>query len=186
MSNHTELPAEVAVIIQRDIRKVETWQDVDRAMGVLRGTAAELASVGADFDAQIAELEAQKAKAVKPLVDKRARVEALIMDFAGPRRDELGKKKSVKLVHGVVGWKLSPKAVAFTHSEQRTIDLAKARGLDSLLKVKTDLDKAAVKKLTAAEQLALGVKITQEERLFVELSESPAIEYPALVEGGAA
>ncbi len=174
-----EETTEKKVLIQRDIRKVESWQDVDRAMGVLRGCDAEMNGIGAEYDQQIAEIQAAKAKALKPLVDKRARVEGLITEFAPGRRAELGKKKSVKLVHGVVGWKLAPKAVAFTHSKERTIQLAEARGLESLLRRDVDLDKGAVKKLTAPEQLALGVKITQDERLFIELAADPAIEYPA-------
>lgn len=169
---------EKKILIQRDIRKVETWQDVDRAMGVLRGCDAEMSGIGAEFDQEIAEIQAAKAKALEPLVNKRARVEGLVTEFAEGRRDELGKKKSIKLVHGVIGWKLGSKAVAFTHSEDRTIQIAEARGLDALLRRKVELDKTAVKKLTAAEQLALGVKITQDERLFIELAADPAIEYP--------
>lgn len=176
---------EKKVLIQRDIRKVESWQDADRAMGVLRGCDSEMNGIGAEFDAQIAEIQAAKAKALKPLVDKRARVEALITDFADGRQADLGpKKKSMKLVHGVIGWKLTPAAIAFTHSEARTIDLAKARDLGSLLRVQVSLDKAAVKKLTLPEQLAIGVKITRDERLFIDLSSDPAIEYPAAAEDG--
>lgn len=183
-NTETETTKAEKVVIQRDIRKIASWQDVDRAMGVLRGCDAELGQISADFDAQIAELEAKKAKAVKPLVDKRARVEALITEFAPTARAELGKKKSLKLVHGRVGWKLGSKSVEFVHSEKHTIRIAQARNLVSLLRVRTDLDKSALKKLSTAEQLALGVQVSQVERLYIELSQSPAVEYPAAADDG--
>lgn len=168
--------------IQRDIRKVETWEDCDRALGVLRGLQAELGLIGSDFDERIAILQQQKQRASQALMDRQERIEGLVKIFAGANREGATKKgaKSLKMVHGAVGWKKGNPQITFHKSKEHTLGLVLKRGLSSLTNTEVTLDKAALKKLTPEEQKALGVGVVQVEQFFIKLSDDPTVEYPAV------
>lgn len=173
---------EQAPRIQRDIRKVESWEDCDRALGVLRGLQAELGLIGSDFDERIALLQQQKQRASQALLDRQERIEDLVKGFATKNREGATKKgaKSLKMVHGSVGWKKGNPQITFHKSEEYTLNLVQKRGLDSLTNIKVTLDKSALKKLTPEEQRSLGVSIAQDELFFIKLSDDPTVEYPAV------
>lgn len=172
--------AEKIVRVQRNIRVITTWPDVDRAMGVLRYLEAELAQVTVQYDEEIANLQEQKRCAVAPLQARKERIEALITEFAEANRDTLKKgAKSVKMVHGTLGWRKATAKVEFLVDEAHTLALAVKRGLSALYKMVPKLDKTALARLTHGEQTALQVRLVQAEALYVKLSADPAIDYPA-------
>lgn len=173
-------PTESNVQVQRDIRTIVSWPDVDRALGALRFLEAEQARIAADYDARVANLQEEKQRALQPLLHRQERIEKLIAEFAEANRGTLKKKsKSLKMVHGTVGWKLASPKIEFVVSEGHTLALAMKRGLDSLFRMVPKLDKAALAKLTTGEQAALAVRIVQGEALYHKLSADPAISYPS-------
>lgn len=171
--------------MQRDIRKVVDWPTADTALGVLRLVDAELAQVQAEYDEQIQQIEAAKRKAVAPLQKKRDRVEELVIDFAETQKGQLPKKaRSIKLVHGTVGWRKGAVTVTLIGDEEHTIEQLKARGQFQCVVTTENLDKSEVKKLPASVARQCGITITQTDRLYYKLKNEPIPEYPEVDEAG--
>lgn len=165
--------------VRRDIETVTSWSDADQALGVLRLVEAELAKVGASFDARIQALQEGKASAARPLQEKKERIEALLQQFGATAKRTLpANKKSMQLVHGKIGWRTGKPSLRFVKSKKATIQLLQSRGLTSCLVTKVELDKDAVKKLSPAERELVGVKLEAAERFFYELSSDPVVAYP--------
>lgn len=169
-----------------DIRVVESWEDVDTALGVLRLADAKQATVAASFDARIQMIQEEKQKALQALIDRTERVGALVEAFVTRRRVDLAGKsatKSRKLVHGIVGFRTGAPKLVFLTSEAATLKLLRARGHTECLVVTESIDKAKVKELPQAERALCGVCVDQEERFFYKLNVDAPVEYPEVDDG---
>jgi phage host-nuclease inhibitor protein Gam len=165
--------------IPTDIDSIASWQDVDVGMGVLRRTDAELSRVAIDVDEQIAQLEATKLEQSAPLVARRDRIETAITEYSNAHRAEIKlPAKSVKLTHGVVGWKKAAPKVELAGTEEATIKLLKLRGHTECIRVTEEIDKKKLLDLGSGEARLCGVTITQTERLNIKLNQGKLVEYP--------
>jgi phage host-nuclease inhibitor protein Gam len=177
MSNDSPKP------VQNDIRNIESWEDCDVALGVLRRTDALLTRIAVDLDEEIAKYQQLKMKRAGAPKARRDRVEAQVTEFATTHRDELDpKKKSVKLTHGTIAWKKAKPAVEYAESEEATMRQLKVRGHLQCIRVKEELDKNELAKLPAGEARLCGVVVTQTERLSIKLADDPIVEYPGAAE----
>lgn len=160
------------------VTTIATWEGADRALGVLRLIAARLDGVNATFDARIQALQEQKAARAADLLEHRKRIEELLEGFApGARRSMPATRKSMKLVHGVIGWRKSAAKLKYTTSAKYTMQALKARGHTDCVKVKESIDKAALKKLSDTERAHVGVALVSSEVFFYELNGDPIVDY---------
>lgn len=179
-------PIEITINTPREVRAINGWADVDRLMLALRIADVELGQIAASFDARIADLTEAKQRAVQPIVNRRERMEALAKNWIEEHRAEMLDKKgqpakSVKLVHGTVGFRKGQVSIS-TEDEEKAIALLEKRGHADCVVTRQALVKDAVKKLEATELFMCGFKLSQEERFYVQLSKSPAITYPTAAE----
>jgi phage host-nuclease inhibitor protein Gam len=167
----SELPTEVRV--------VDTWENLDRALLALRVTEARIAEVSAKFDEDIQIAQEGKSKAITPLVARKERMEAIIKEFAIENRAALGTgRKSIKLVHGKIGFRKGKPKMVLSNGEEHTIRLLKLRGHAECVVVKEEIDKAALKNLPVSEMKLCGISQEQSEAFFYDLATDPPIVYP--------
>lgn len=165
--------------LPQEVRKVETWEDADRALLALRVTEARISMATAKFDESIQALEEAKSRAVRPLVDRKERMEALLEEFINRARATIKKgAKSQKLVHGVLGFRLGQPSLRFTESKEHTKKLLKIRGHSHCIVVREELDKKAARELPETERALCGMKLVQSESWFYKLHQDPPISYP--------
>jgi len=165
-----ELPTEVRVI--------DSWEDLDRALLAMRVADARIAQEGARYDQVIQAAQEKKSKALSPIQARKERMEVAIKEFAVNHRGDLKGKKSIDLVHGRVGWRKGHLQLIPSDSEANTIRLLKIRGHVECVVMKEELDKAALKNLPVHERGLCGIKEKQEERFYFDLSTDPPIVYP--------
>lgn len=168
----------------REVRVLHDWADVDRALFALRIVDAELSAGAAGFDGQISDLMDRKQQALQPLVNRRDRMNDMLREWVGIRRDDFAPDQSIKLVHGTVGYRKGAVSIT-TEDEARSIELLEKRGHNDCIETKRSLVKAAVKKLNAADLFVCGFKLDQSEAFYIKLAKSPAITYPVTADTGA-
>lgn len=175
MGDTPQLPTEVRV--------VATWEDLDRALLALRVTEARISETAAQFDQDIQVAQEGKNKAVAPLTARKERMELLIKEFATANRAALGtNRKSIKLVHGKIGFRKGKPKMVFASTEDHTIRLLKLRGHAECIVVKEEIDKAALKNLPPTEKSLCGITQEQGEAFFYDLVTDPPIVYPDVQE----
>lgn len=166
----------------RDIRKIEAWEDADRALGVLRQSDALVAGISAAYDAQIQVIQEAKQKAVQPHIDRTERVAVMLETFVLANRATLGKKptnKSRKLVHGTVGFKKGKDRLVFVQAEEWVRARLKARNQIECIVTTEKLDNKAIAALPPSEMALIGAKIsTGEDEFYYKLNTDAPIEYP--------
>ena len=169
--------------IPTEVKKIESWEDADRALLALRVTTAQIEQVSAIYDQRIQEAQEEKSKALKNLQARKERMEEVLEDFSVTNREGLGRKKSLKLVHGRIGFRKGAARLEFTRDEAHTQRMLKLRNHDDCLHTATEVVKNAVKKLPDSEMQLCGVTLVQEEKYFYELHADPPITYPEVASG---
>lgn len=162
-----------------DIATIETWEEVDVALGVLRLTEARLDAIAVEVDTEIQRLQEAKRRRSVRLVGRRERVEALVRTFVEGHRDGFaGGKRSLRFTHGEVGFRWGKPRVEI-ENEDRTKALLRVRGLDACIVTQESLDRAALRKLPGPELNLCGIVVLQDESFFYKLSKDDPIPYPA-------
>lgn len=169
---------ETKVQAPTEVRVVHEWADADRLLLALRRAEAELVTVGADYDQRIQELQEAKAKALAPIQARIERMDEVLETFGVARREDFSGKKSLKMVHGVVGFRSGSDKVVLDRPEAEVIELLTMRGHRDCMEIKTTLVKAALKKLPHTERLVCGIRIEADERFYRKLASDPPITYP--------
>lgn len=169
-----ELPTEV--------RAISTWEDLDRALLAMRVTEARIVETSARYDQAIQTAQEEKSRSLAPLTSRKERMEALIKGFVEEHREGLKGKKSIKMVHGKVGFRLGNAKTLFASGEEHTIKMLKLRGHIECVVVKEEIDSAALKNLPPSEKGLCGIAVEQRERFYYDLASDPPIVYPAIPE----
>lgn len=162
-----------------EVKVLHGWPDADRLLLALRITEARISEISAKYDQQIQEAQEAKAQALSPLIARRDRMEAVLEPFVHGHQDDFPKKRrSLTLVHGVVGFRKGQRVVRYIHGEAHTERLLRVRGHDDCIELRTVLVKDRIRKLPPSELAVIGVAVDQEERYFYDLAEDPPIPYP--------
>jgi phage host-nuclease inhibitor protein Gam len=120
--------------------------------------------------------KSEAAKKVAPLEEKRQQMIEGLYVFAGRHRAELtqdGKTRTVSVVSGDFGWRMTPPAVSIRNTEKVLAELH-SRRLTAFIRTKEEINKEA---MLANQENALpvpGVKISQHEEFFAKPSEVDA------------
>lgn len=121
-------------------------------------------------------IEKTKANAVADSEPHQAAIDLLVEGvyvYAEGHRDELtedGKKKTVTLPTGKIGWRMTPPAV-FLKGVKEVIKRCKDLGLERFIRIKEEIDKEAMLKEPGVSNNIRGVSIAQREEFVVEPSE---------------
>jgi phage host-nuclease inhibitor protein Gam len=170
-------PIQITTDMQREVRVLHDWADVDRAMLALRVAEVELASIGAKHDAVIQIAQEAKQAELQPIVSRTERMRERLEAFVEEHRADL-EGRSLKLTHGTVGYRRGNPVVAYERDAAHSMDMLKVRGLDACIAVVEKIDKKAVRGLDETELAVCGISITHDDRFFVRLAKSPVVIYP--------
>ncbi len=166
----TEAPAAVTIT---------TWEQLDGRLGELRIIKSKLDGVSATFDKRIQAVQEKKSAAAKPFLAEAELLEAAVLAFVAKHKADLGdKKKSRKLVHGTVGFRLTTAKVVFVKGEAAAMAALRARGQTQCVIVEESVSKTECKKLPPHEMKLAGIELKRDEAAFYELTDSPIVEYP--------
>lgn len=111
----------------------------------------------------------------EPLQKEIDRLAEAIASYAAHHRDELtnhGKTKLVKLVNGVIKWRLTPLKAVLRDAEEVIIDRLKKLDLERFIVVKESIDKNALKKERAVTETVDGVSFSQQEEFIITPNET--------------
>lgn len=164
-----------------DVTTIASWEECDQALGALRLTEAALARTSAELDVEIQRLQEAKQLRAAPLLARRKRLEALVEAWCTREKDAFGapgKPRTRKLVHGTVGWRLTPPKLVFRQPVELVLRMLKVRGHDACVIVAEEIDKSKVAALAPSEHRYLGVQVEQDDRLVLKLATDDLVEYP--------
>lgn len=146
--------------------------DFQTAFARLAELERRAADKAAKLKAKIADLTAKHEAATAADAAEIDRIRAGLMAYAEANREELtgGKSKTVKLAAGCIKWRKTPAKVEITGDAAEIIAALKRRRLSRFIRVKEEIDRAAVLKEAAAIKTPIdGLKITDSgETLSIE------------------
>lgn len=157
--------------------KAVSRDEAERIVGSITTLTIQRNSLAADMDAEVT---AARARYEVTLSNTEARIEALteqVRDWALANPEEFGKKKSIEMIHGVIGFRTGmPKLKTLAGwTFARVLDSLK--GLPwggAFTRIKEEVDKEGIlsafssENLTPGELREIGVRIDQEESFFVD------------------
>ncbi len=143
----------------------------------LVGEITDLTALTADMDAAVT---AARARYEVTLANTEARIDSLteqVRDWALSNPEEFGKKKSIEMTHGVIGFRTGmPKLKTLSgFTFARVLEALKGLSWGSAFtRVKEEVDKEGILSAFASENISLGelreigVRVDQEESFFVD------------------
>jgi len=147
--------------------------EATKFLGNIGEMKREIEEIKNGLNREVEELKNQATKKIEPLV---ANIQSLfegLYAYAESRRSELtnnGKIKTVSVVSGDFGWRITPPAVSIKNVEKVLKEL-RAQGLSDFIRIKEEVNKEAI---LADPEIALevpGVKITRQEEFFAKPSD---------------
>lgn len=167
--------------------EIASRQDAEKTVGLVSRTPAALNELRIQMDRKIADIREQYEGTLDRLQVDLERHVAALEAWASANPDEFpAGRKSVEFVHGTIGFRtgqprLKPARGSTWDKVARKIE---GLGLARFLRRKVEVDREAIigarDTLTAAEMLAMGVSVVQDETFFVE-PKAEALEQGASV-----
>jgi phage host-nuclease inhibitor protein Gam len=154
---------EQAEAIVGDITEIKIEETAAKALMDQR-----LKDVRQEFEAQLSSINDQ----LTPLLLQ-------IQAWAEANPAEFGKAKSIDMLHGVIGWRISTPALKTLSgwTWARVLEALKSLGHAAFIRTKDDIDKAAIigqrENLLDGDLRLFGCKIVSEESFFVEPKTTP-------------
>ena len=165
--------------------KIESWIDVDKALGELGRCDLEIAMLQGEIGVKIHELIEQYRERLQVLKAKREAIRATIESFCLERKEEFLKKRSRQFTFGKVAWRLSEEIEIPKGLEKAVLATVKKLGLHECVRVKEELDKNALKKLPDKELVRIGVQKHKKDNFRIEpnlemIAEKVGVAMPSL------
>ena len=155
---------------------VHSLEDVDAALAQIAARKRQIDLIGLGVAEQVDEIKTRAAAETEPIRLEIAALELAIGRFAEAGKAELfGKKKSIQLQFGIVGFRASSKLKTLKKwTFERVLATLRDTGMREYIRVKEEVDK---EKGLAPETLAgIGCTVVQEDVFYYELPEQPEPE----------
>lgn len=144
-----------------------TWDDVDQALKQLGEIDRDLMLIDGDTNETIDRLKAQAKEQAKPLQDRKTALELAMKEFCEANRAEFAKIKTKQLVFGSVGFRQSTKIIIKRIAD--TLQALKDLGLAHCIRTKEEVDKEAMKTLSAETLAEVGAGLKVENTFGYEI-----------------
>jgi phage host-nuclease inhibitor protein Gam len=168
--------------IKRDAIEVpENLEEAEHFLNEIGETGREIEEIEIDLNREIESWKNEATKEIRPLVEKVQRLFEGLYAYAESHRSELtegGKSKTVFILSGEFGWRLTPPAVTVKGAE-KVLEKLHSMGLEKFIRTKEEINKEA---MLADQEKALkvpGVKIGQHEEFFAKPSDVAEVSAPA-------
>ena len=149
------------------------WEEVDGALRRIGDLEREIESAEAAMQAKIDADKADAAKSTKAARDEIASLEGQLSLYADLHRDELGKKKSRELNHGVIGYRKSTKAV-LPRGESKLAEIIRRlreKGMtDCIISPSPRIDKETLKKYPPNDVIEVGANLEITDAFWYEVT----------------
>lgn len=152
-------------------------EEAERLVGEITDLTIKRNSLTADMDAAVT---AARARYEVTLANTEARIDSLteqVRDWALANPDDFGKKKSIEMTHGTIGFRTGmPKLKTLSGFTFARVlyQLSCVKWGKTFIRTKEEPDKEAIlsafasKNISASELREIGVRVDQEESFFVE------------------
>jgi phage host-nuclease inhibitor protein Gam len=150
---------------------LRSWDDVNLNLKEIGECELAVEAIEAELTEKIHDLKLDAEMRAKPHKDRVKKLEVEIKEFTEAHRDELGKKKTMFLNFGKLGFRKStkiqlPRAAA---KLAEIIKKLKARGMtDCIVQAPEKVDKEALKKYPPAEILKVGAGVDVDDVFWYE------------------
>jgi phage host-nuclease inhibitor protein Gam len=149
------------------------WDEVDGALRRIGDLQREIELEEAAMQESIDKAKNDAADRAKPAKDEITKLEAQLSLFADLHRDDLGKKKSRELNHGVVGYRKSTKAV-LPRGESKLLEIIRRlreKGMtDCIISPSPKIDKDALKKYPPNDVVEVGASLEVTDTFWYEVT----------------
>ena len=152
-----------------DMQQVEQWM-----AEVAMADAAER-KLTAQMDAELTKVREKYAAALEAEQRRKTLAEEELASWAGLNKEAFGAKRSLKLVHGIMGWRLGTPALKLRSRIKSDMAFEKVkRFYPEYIRTKEEVNKEAILAAYAGKQMdddtlaACGYQVRQEERFYVE------------------
>jgi phage host-nuclease inhibitor protein Gam len=149
-------------------RQLESWEDVDQALGRIGAVDLSILHHEAKFGEQLHELITDYAERLAPLRTARAEIEEKVSEFCRARKPEFIKKRSRQLTFGKIAFRVAEKIEIAKGFEAVVIATLKKLGWSHCVKVEERVDKDALKKLSDNDLAKAGVARRKEDHFRIE------------------
>lgn len=152
----------------------QSQEEADRLLGEIGALSREVARIEADLTDQVERAKAAAKQQAAPLAEAiKAKFQALTA-WAEANKAELlgGKRRSLQLTHGAIGWRWGSPAVRIKRGcEEAVVTTLERLGLDRFLRVKRELNREAILEDPAAVEGIAGVAIERAESFWAKPAE---------------
>jgi len=165
------------------IERPRSWQDVDHLVHLMARTDGDMATAKAEADERVRQINADLDERLAPLLALHQARQECLETFAVGHRKDLAGEQSMALAHGRVGWRMTPPAVKFLRPQEEVVAVLEDRGLYVAVLVTKRPSKEVLvtlqKDLGAEGLKEIGVRVTQDEKFYVEYAEASVSDAPA-------
>ena len=157
---------------------VHSFEDVDTALAQIAARKRQIDLVGLGVAEQVDEIKTRAAAETEPLRLEIAALELAIGRFAEAGKTEFfGKRKSIQLQFGVVGFRASSKLKTLRKwTFERVLNTLRDTGMRDYIRVKEEVDKEKLKGMNPETLAGIGCAVVTEDVFFYELPEQPEPE----------
>lgn len=153
---------------------INTVEEADATLAEIASRKRQISLFEISLKEEVDRLKAECSAQCAPLKqDIEVREQALVQ-FALAKKEELFKgKKSRDLTFGTIGFRLSSSLkTARKMTWDRVLGILKDRGLTQCIRTKEEVDKEALRTMSADALAEVGCKLIQEDTFYYELNET--------------
>jgi len=150
---------------------LRSWDDVNLNLREIGECQLAVEAIEAELTEKIHDLKLDAEMRAKPLRDRVKKLEVEIKEFTEAHRDDLGKKKTMFLNFGKLGFRKSTR-IQLPRAATKLAEIIKklkACGMtDCIVQPPEKVDKDALKKYPTAEILRVGAGVVEEDVFWYE------------------
>lgn len=139
--------------------KLKSWDDVDSNLMEILENEVEIARLEGEMNLAISELMDKYKAKVAPKQDRIKVLEKEMQEFSDEHRTDMGGKKSLSLIHGVVSYRQSTKLNIPKKLIGEAIQKLRLMGLVACITVKEDINKDELKKQPMETLIKVGASL---------------------------
>ncbi|WP_022655583.1 host-nuclease inhibitor Gam family protein [uncultured Desulfovibrio sp.] len=161
------------------IPAINSLEEADAVLAEIAGRKRLIALHEIQLKEDVDRLKAKCAAQCEPLKQDIAQREQALVQFGIARKEELFRgKKSLSLNFGTIGFRASSALkTAKKLTWERVLGLIKEKGLPCV-RVKEEVDKEALRSLSAEKLAEVGCKLEQTDDFFYEINEAELADSP--------
>jgi phage host-nuclease inhibitor protein Gam len=145
---------------------LKSWDEVDDKLKRIGELGLRLEEMERSMNTTITGIKEGTKASAKPLLEEQERLSHLVREYAEENAAAFGKRKSLDLTHGKVGWRKSTSLKIKRVAD--TLTALKAQGMSQYIRAKESVDKEGLRDLGDHVLTMLGVQRKVDDVFFLE------------------